>query len=38
MKRPEAIPFLGTTTDRDAALPDIEAMTIIVEQDTVHHP
>jgi hypothetical protein len=29
----ESRPFLGTTTDRDAAFPDIESMTIIVEQD-----
>ena len=33
MKRPEPRPFLGTTTDRDAAFPDIESMTIVVEQD-----
>jgi hypothetical protein len=26
-------PLLGTTNDRDAAFPDIESMTIVVEQD-----
>lgn len=37
MKRPEPKPFLGTTTDRDAAFPDIESMTITVEQDKSGH-
>jgi len=29
----ETRPFLGTTTNRDSAFPDIQSMTIIVEQD-----
>jgi hypothetical protein len=33
MKRPEPRPFLGTTTDKNAAFPDIASMTIDVEQD-----
>jgi hypothetical protein len=37
MKRPEPKPFLSTTTDRDAAFPDIESMTVVVEQDPSGH-
>src|SRR5882757_5678228 len=37
MKRPEPRPLLGTTTDREAAFPDIESMSVIIEQDKYGH-